>query len=537
MWIHEVLAEEIERLDAPVFGVLGDGNLFIVEALERRHPGVYVGMSNESGTVQAASGWAQRAGRVGVATVTHGPGLTNTVTALVEGVRAHTPVVLLAGETATDDPGNLQRIDQRALVTATGALFLRLGAGDHPGELVRSAHELAADRRTPVVLSIPYDLQWDRADAPPAPTSGPRRTTRSLDAEAVTAAAHALASAERPAILAGRGAVDADVERELVEIARLVGAVTLTSLRGKGLFEGQPFHLGLAGGLGDPIAMARLAECDVVLAVGVGLNPLTTNSGAALCGQVIRIDRDEESAGPDVLTADARDAVPALLAELDRHVSTPRSAPAPFFPTPVASGPALASAIPITEAVRLLEHAIPAERTLVLDGGRFFFEAARRLSVPCGRSYVHTASFAAIGMGMSAAIGAAHAVDGGPVLLVTGDGGFMLGGLAEFVTAVRTRLDLIVVVMNDNAYGAEVVQLEEHGLPTDVAQLDWPDLGPVACSLGGLGMTVRTSTELEAALAAIPGRDRPMLIDIHIAAEDIPWPFHKANPASHPARA
>ena len=76
-----------------VFGVLGDGNLWLVDSFDRVVGGTYVSFSNEAGAVLAAEGYARVCGELGVATVTHGPGLTNTVTALVDGVKDRTPIV------------------------------------------------------------------------------------------------------------------------------------------------------------------------------------------------------------------------------------------------------------------------------------------------------------------------------------------------------------------------------------------------------------------------------------------------------------
>jgi acetolactate synthase I/II/III large subunit len=169
-----------------------------------------------------------------------------------------------------------------------------------------------------------------------------------------------------------------------------------------------------------------------------------------------------------------------------------------------------------------LESTFPRERTLVLDGGRFIFHAFRQLHVPEPSAYVHTVNFGSIGLGMGNAVGAAYGSPERPVLLVTGDGGFMLGGLAEFSSAVRHGLDLVVVVLNDEAYGAEYIQLRNKDMDPSITTMAWPDLGPVATALGGQGWTVRTVAELEEALAAVDRRDRPMLIDVKLDPDAVP---------------
>ena len=177
-------------------------------------------------------------------------------------------------------------------------------------------------------------------------------------------------------------------------------------------------------------------------------------------------------------------------------------------------------------ALTRLESTFPEDRTLVLDGGRFIHHALRRLRVREPRAYVHTVNFGSIGLGMGNAVGAAFGAPGRPVLLVTGDGGFMLGGLAEFTSAVRHGLDLVVVVLNDGAYGAEHIQLRNKNMDPTISTFTWPDLGPVATALGGQGYTVRNTAELAKALTALEHRDRPVLIDVKIDPDAVPSQAH-----------
>lgn len=94
----------------------------------------------------------------------------------------------------------------------------------------------------------------------------------------------------------------------------------------------------------------------------------------------------------------------------------------------------------------------------------------------------------------------------------------MLGGLTEFNTAVRERLDLIVIVCNDGGYGAEYVQFERKAMDPSIALLNWPDFAPVAIAiaLGGDGLTVRNEADLQRAFGAIAKRDKPLLIDLKL---------------------
>ena len=109
---------------------------------------------------------------------------------------------------------------------------------------------------------------------------------------------------------------------------------------------------------------------------------------------------------------------------------------------------------------------------------------------------------------------------------MTGDGGFMLGGLAEFSSAVRHHVDLVVVVFNDSAYGAEHIQFRNKDMDPTISTFDWPDFGPVATALGGQGLHGAQPRGADEALAAIEGRDRPLLIDIKIDPDKVSMPDH-----------
>jgi thiamine pyrophosphate-dependent acetolactate synthase large subunit-like protein len=110
------------------------------------------------------------------------------------------------------------------------------------------------------------------------------------------------------------------------------------------------------------------------------------------------------------------------------------------------------------------------------------------------------------------------------VLLVIGDGGFMLGGLTEFHTAVRAGIDLTVMVCNDGGYGAEHIQFRTRNLAPDISLIPWPDFAGVAAALGGEGVTVRSDAELEAVRGRIAQRSsgKPLLIDLRLDPDRVP---------------
>ena len=166
--VYQSLAKAIaaHRVET-MFGLMGDANLFMVDSFVREQGGRFVPAAYEGGAVLMALAYARTSGKVGVATVTHGPALTNCVTALTEAARAKMPMVLLAGDTPADNPRHLQSIDQRELVKTTGAGFEQLRAPETVGKDVARAFYRAQVERRPVVLNMPADFMW--REAPSAP--------------------------------------------------------------------------------------------------------------------------------------------------------------------------------------------------------------------------------------------------------------------------------------------------------------------------------------------------------------------------------
>ena len=156
------------------------------------------------------------------------------------------------------------------------------------------------------------------------------------------------------------------------------------------------------------------------------------------------------------------------------------------------------------------------------DGGRFMTEVWCRVDVEKPRDFLDTTNFGSIGLGLQAAIGASAAKPDKPVVIFTGDGGFMMGGLTELNTAVRLGLDLVVVICNDAAYGAEHIQLLDKKMDPVASTFDWPSFASVAQSLGAQGVDLQTPEDLGAVAEALEKRSGPLVIDMHLDPFDVP---------------
>ncbi|WP_438981777.1 thiamine pyrophosphate-binding protein [Lentibacter sp.] len=514
-----------------IFGLMGDANLFLVDSFVRDCSGRFVPAAHEGSSVLMALAYTHVAGKVGVATVTHGPALTNCMTALTEGARGHIPMVLLAGDTPVANPRHLQSIDQREVVKATGAGFEQMRTPETVAMDVARAFYRAQVERRPIVLNMPADFMWREAAHTPSVLDVFTAPGGVAEGEILDNAIGMIASARRPLILAGAGAVKA--REEIIKLADRLEAPLATTLKAKGLFKDHPYNIDIFGTLSTPAAYELIAQSDCIICFGASLHDFTTDQGKLMKDKrIVQIDVTPTAIGgglhPDAaLVADAGLTAETILYWLNeaeipasgftRDLDIAKLTEHPIGPNKTAEG-----CINYIHALERLEEVLPKDRLLVTDGGRFMTEVWVRLSVEGPQSFVATTNFGSIGIGLQEAIGAGVAAPEKPVVMFTGDGGFMMGGINEFNTAVRLGLDLIVIVANDSAYGAEHIQFIDRKMDPSLTEFHWPSFAEIGASLGGQGYTVRNNAELEEALAAIPNRTGPMMIELKLDPHDVP---------------
>lgn len=515
-----------------MFGLMGDANLFMVDYYVRDCGGTFVPAAYEGSSVLMALAWSHVLDEVGVATVTHGPALTNCVTALAEGARSNTPMVLLAGDTPVINPQHLQSIDQRETVNVTGAGFEQLRAPETAAHDVANAFYRARVERRPIVLNIPSDFMWEAVTH--RKTVFPVFDTPAYvpEGEWLDEAVGMIASARRPVVLAGGGAVNA--REQIIRLADRLEAPLATTLKAKGLFNDHPCNMDIFGTLSTEAAYDAIAKADCVIAFGASLHTFTTDRGKLMDGKrVVQVNNDSRAIGrnfhPDAaLVADAGLTADNIVWWLDEAEIPPSGftpeldrAALTWHP-PGERDKAKPGVVNYVWALDRLEEALPKNRILTTDGGRFMTEVWCRISAPDPKSFIVTANFGSIGLGLQEAIGAGLAAPDRPVVHFTGDGGFMMGGVNEFNTAVRLRQDLIVIIANDSAYGAEHIQFLDRKMDPGLAQFDWPSFAAVATALGGRGICVQTADDIELALEEIGTRDRPLLIELRLDPHDVP---------------
>lgn len=542
MKVYDAVASALaqERCEV-LFGVMGDGNMSLWGALGRDGKVDLVSARNEAGAVAMADGYTRTTGRVGLATITCGPGLTQIGTSLVAAARNRSPVVIVTGEIPEHSQNTLQRLDQRRFVEACEARYHNVTSAENLAAEIAEAFYAARTRRTPVVLNVANDLyekdlEWDFEYKPSYAHQTPACAPPSE--QSVAALADRLASARHPVILAGDGARVSGARDEIVALADRVGALLATSLKAKGLFAGEPFDIGICGTFSAAPAERLLSLADFVLAVGAEVGYYTSEGGFAFpSADIARIDvrPAPEAIGflpGTYVRGDARETVAALNRILgarnfrQQGARTPESrdilrSPAPTFDPP-------ADGIDPRALATSLSGLLPAGSLVTCGAAHFFSFPIMYLALPRGGEINFSYQLGAVGQTLPIAIGIGRAHPGRPHVLIEGDGSLLMH-IQELDTAARLGVPLVVLVWNDSGYGAEVHKLRAKGFDPTLAQWQSVDFATLARGFGGDGVRIDTLAELAPAMARGLASKRLFVIDARVSPSVMSDPYEKLH--------
>ncbi|MET9370695.1 thiamine pyrophosphate-binding protein [Streptomyces griseoflavus] len=521
------------------FGLVGGGNVLATAALTRA--GVhYTAARHEGGAMAMADAYFRATGRVAVCTTTHGPGLANTVTALAEAAKNRSSVVLLCGDAPVAGP-RAHDIDQSALAASLGVPVVR---PTDPGTVVEDtvrAVRTATAGQCPVALFLPADLTDRELSAVPVTMAPPPPQAHAGDSVDVDEILTLLSGARRPLLLAGLGAWRSGAVKILTDLGDRLGALLATTVMANGMFAGHPAALGLCGGFASPPAAALMGEADVVLAFGAGLDDFTLHGGRILdpAARVVQVTLEGARAPRADLAVrgDAAAVATRLLDAADEHglIRSPwreRAAASgalrraaggwAALPHPDASGGGRIDPRTLTRALAPL---LPADRTVVLDGGHFIGWPAMYWPVPDPAGMVFTgAAFQSIGLGLAGAVGAAVGRPDRTTVAAVGDGGALMG-LPELDTLVRSGRSALVVVYDDASYGFEEHMYVPRGADAATLRFADTDFAGVARALGARAVTVRDLDALDVVREwTTEGAVGTLLLDCKIS-RDVLAPF------------
>src|SRR5215210_4353067 len=543
MKVYERLADAfMAEGTTHVFGMMGDGNMYWMNALikrgvdcvEVRHEGVGMGM---------ADGWARHKQTPGVATATCGPGVTQLATACVVAARAESPVVAFVGERPAKDPDYHQRLNQSRFADGVETGFIRLDTGEFADEAVRRAFYTAKLERRPIMLSAPMDVQQEKweDDEPylPSATLKPNRGV-AMDTAALEQAAEIIAKSKKPVIIVGRGAIWSGAGDAVLKLGERIGGLIATSLRAKTwLADRTEYHAGVSGLYAQRAAMQLFHDADCVIGVGASLNRHTTEHGYLYPNaKYIQLDPKPHIVlgnghGADCyVQTDAKDGLEALEALLAKggvkstgyrtgetleRLSNMYEDRAEFKIEPGTIDP--------REVCRAVDEIIPGEIGLFIGNGAS--SAITVMNTYRTRPYVHASGFfGCIGQMLPTAMGATMANGNKPAVLVDGDASTLMH-FSDFDTVVRCKMPLLIVVLNDEALGSEYQKLRAHDMDPETSAIPSPDLGAIARAYGARGCLARTIDEVRKGVQDWVSKPGPMIIDSRISRAVINLPHRR----------
>lgn len=541
--VYQALAAAFHAEGAEVlFALLGDGNMHWAAALtDLGVRGVYV--RHEHVACAAATMYANATGKIGVATVTCGPRLTQIMTALATAAQARIPLVVFAGESPCNAAFYNQHIDQAPLVLATGAHYIAGHSLARMTDYVRDAFFVARTERRPVVLGVPLDLQQQSLGRPfsyrlssdfvPNPAEmvpNPKDIGRAIDA---------IAAARKVVVVAGKGVLRSGAQAECERLADACGGMLATTLPVRGMFDDHPFGIGISGGYARATGRELMLEADLLVAVGTSLNNFTVDSGRLFREtKIIQVDpnplglRHGRKAADIYVRADAKAGLSAILDRLpaDRPDAAWRSealarriADEPADPTEFPPQPGF---IDPRDAVAAIDAVVPKDWDVVNSSGHCaFFTAQMR-----GRraeDFNVIREFGAIGNGLSYAIGVAAGKPDKTIVLLDGDGSLMMHA-QELETVRRHGLNILICVLNDGAYGSEIHKMRADGISDAGGVHGRGDLAAAARGFGLRGTRIDSLDQFEAALAEFRAAGGATLWDIHIA-DNVTTPVMRAH--------
>ncbi|MBP1325875.1 acetolactate synthase-1/2/3 large subunit [Leucobacter exalbidus] len=513
-----------------VFGIPGTHNLEFYRPLAAL--GIRpVTTRHEQGAGYGSDGWSLQTGLPGVVITTSGPGLLNALSAAGTAYCESRPMILLSPGPAVGaefaDIGTLHETkDQLGAASAIVEWGRRVRTAEEAVAAVHDAFALfATTRPRPVYIEVPLDVLEQITELPASDTA-PRTAApvAPADATAITAAAAALAAAQRPAILAGGGSRGATAE--LRALAERLNAPVVTTLNAKGVLdEAHPLAVGSSLRLAAGRAVAQDADALLVVGSKLGEAELWVDRLEA-AGTVIRVDllatQIEKNHRADIgLVGDAAATLGALDAALTPLIDAQSiAAGAQAAAEAVAGVRAAVRAESVelsatnTELAEVIAAVLPADAIVATDSSQIaYWGLLNTLRVATPNSTPYMATYATLGYGLPAALGAKIAAPQRPSFVVTGDGALMFS-MNEFITVVEQREDVTVIVVDNGGY-AEIKQNEvDAGIApvgVDLVQPDWP---AVAEAFGGTGRRAANATELTAAVDAAVAAGGLQLIHI-----------------------
>lgn len=463
----EIAVRLLERQGVTMLsGYPGGPILPFYDALSRSQVIRHVLARHEQGAGFIAHGWARATGKVGVCVASSGPGATNLVTAIADARLDSIPLVAITGQVPLGMIGTdaFQEVDTYGItVPITKHNFLVKSVEELLKVIPRAFSIALSGRPGPVLIDLPKDVQTARLEMSDAdwPVPGARESIPLPPSDAIRQAAALINEAKRPILYLGGGVVHSSASPRAVQLAERASLPTVMTLMALGAMPvDHPLSLAMLGMHGARQTNLALEECDLLIAVGARFDDRATGKIDAFCphAKIIHIDIDAAEIGKLKavhlgLKGDVQGVLEALLphiasalrtgwlsrvAELKRQYplqQTGQDDPASHF-----------------GLIHAVADSLEDDALIATDVGQHQMWVAQAYPLRRARQWLTSGGLGTMGFGLPAAIGAALAEPRRTVVCFTGDGSILMN-VQELATAVETRANVKIVLMNNRALG------------------------------------------------------------------------------------
>lgn len=520
-----------------VFGYPGGAILNVYDELYKHSDEIrHVLTSHEQGASHAADGYARSTGKVGVCFATSGPGATNLVTGIATAHMDSVPLVAITCNVGVSLLGkdSFQEVDITGITTPITKHNFIVKDVTNLANVIRRAFRIAQTGRPgPVLVDITKDVTAAKTDFAFQQATLPPRSTERITKEDLDTAVELITHAKKPYIFVGGGAVISGASGELAQFVEKVDAPVCDSLMGKGAFDGtSPRYTGMLGMHGTKASNYGVSGCDLLIAVGTRFSDRVIGDAKRFAqnAKILQFDVDPAEINKNIRTdASVSGDIKEILTRLNemlpkQYHSEWMQAVADIqdkYPLRYTE-PGLTGPFVMEEIYRQTKG----EAIIVTEVGQHQMWAAQYYRYAKPRTFLSSGGLGTMGYGLGAAIGAQTANPDKQVVNIAGDGCFRMN-LNEIMTAVRQRLPLIQVVIDNSVLGMvhQWQQLFYGGRYSHTIFSDGADFVKIAEAMGAKGIRVTSREEFAEAFAEALKSDMPVLIDCMIGSNDNVWPM------------
>ena len=537
-----------------VFGYPGGAVLYIYDAIYKQDKFKHILVRHEQAAVHAADAYARSSGKVGVALVTSGPGVTNAVTGLATAYMDSIPLVLISGQVATHAIGSdaFQECDAVGITRpCVKHNFLVKDVRDLAVTIKKAFYIASTGRPGPVLIDIPKDVSMQSCIFD-YPKEIEMRSYKPIDkghTGQIRKAVQMMLQAERPLVYAGGGVILSDSAPELNKLVDRLGMPCVNTLQGLGGYRASSEkYIGMPGMHGKYEANLAMQHCDVLIAVGARFDDRVIGNPehfSKVDRKIIHIDIDPSSISKRVkvdipIVGNVKDVLQEMLAQLD-------AAPAGSI-NPQALAPWCAQInewrkkdclkyaysdqiIKPQFVIEKLWEVTKGDAYIASDVGQHQMWAAQYYPFDKPRRWLNSGGLGTMGVGLPYAMGIQMANPGATVACITGEGSIQMN-IQELATCKQYNLTPKIIMLNNGVLGMvrqwQRLDYESRYSETYVASL--PDFNKLAEAYGHVGFRIEKPADVEGALReAFSMKDKLVFMNFLTDSSENVWPMVKAG--------